>query len=52
MKPIYVAENSAAVVVLYCYQGSRKQMVTKRKSEQVLNEQENLNVFWTNVYNG
>ena len=45
MKPIYVAENSVAVVVLYCYQGSRNQMVTKRKSKQVLYEQENLNVF-------
>ena len=33
MKPIYIAENSVAVVVLYCYQSSRKQMVTKRKSK-------------------
>ena len=38
MKPIYVTENSVAVVVLHCYPGSRKQMVTKTKSKRVLNE--------------
>ena len=34
MTPIYEAENSVAVFVLYCYQG--KQMVTKTKSKRVL----------------
>ena len=38
MKPIYVAGNYVAVVVLYCYPGSRKQMVSKTKSRRVLNE--------------